>query len=216
MPKQSKQLRKPYNGALNTPIKAPSPPEKPTILGGSSASEDREIVYQKKLAEYDAENAAFIAAEIVRKMELFKDRFDLHDHDGDVWYQVALNLAIDHVPGFVVRENGNSGRKVKWNFILYAKLYFDVLTAVKGDFQETMIETACSRLIKQEPWCSLLVGKGGMPPSVKTLQSRFSESKKSPLVLGFEILPNDSDVKQAFYENVEDMFKEFYVNFPIK
>lgn len=217
MARQSKQLRAPYRGALNTPIKIPtSSPVKPKILGGVGTKEEQETQYQKDLQTHEGDKAAFITGEMVKKMELLKDRFDLHDHDGDIWYQVALNLAIDHVPGFAVKEKGVGGRKEKWNFILYAKLYFDVLKAVKGDFQETMIQTACYDLIEQEPWCSIIIGKRQMPPTAKTLQTRFSEAKKSPLVVAFAHLPDDPKAKQAFYEHVEEMFEEFHTNFPTK
>lgn len=216
MPRKSKQLGKPYTGELKTPIKIPSPPVKRTILGGAATDEEREIEYQKEVAEYNKKNMAFISCEAIKKLQLLKTHYDIDGDDRDAWYQVATDLAMNHVPGFAVEVEGSVGRKTKWNFILHAKLYFDVLKHTGESFDKSLIETACYKLIEQEPWCSMLIGKGYMPPSAKVLQNHFAQARKSPLVSMYEFLPDDANTKAAFRKNVEDVFDEFLDKFPVK
>ena len=216
MPRKSKQLKKPYKGALSKYIKIPKPQPKPTILGKSGTKHEQEDQYQKTLKAYEQENAKFISTEIARKMDLLVEHFDLQDFDGNVWFQVALNLAIDHVDGFKIEEEGARGRPLKWNLLLDAKLYFDVLRETKGNLGKGRIENACYDLCNKEPWKSLLTGRRNMPAKAKTLQNRFPQACKSSLINGFQALPNEKELKDTFHKDFEATLKEFFKNFPIK
>jgi len=208
MPRKPSQLGKLYKGDLNKAIKVPPPPHPPTIL---SEKPDYESSHAKHKKEVDE----IISREVSRKMPVLLDHYELDANDADVWYKLALKLAINHVPGFDLYGKRQSGRKSTWNFISHAKLYFDVLRETKGQLEKENIQAACYHLLKKEPWTWFLQEKGFKKPSAKTLQNQFSAARRSPLVKMFEALPNDHKAKQAFYDHVESVFEESLIFFPV-
>jgi len=202
MPKKSKQLREKYKGDLKKPIKLPPVPVKPTILGEEKNEREKNKIFQSKIEAYEQNNSSHILSEAQRKMHLLVEKYGLDKSKENVWFEVALNLAIDHVPGFVVEKKGQRGRKPKWNYIHQFRLYFDVLKLTKGDLQNNYILTACHDLSKQEPWKSFINSKRETADPAKTLQNQFAEARKSPLVRMFESLPDDPELKQEIYEKI--------------
>lgn len=206
MPRQAKQLRKPYTGKLNKPIVIPDEPVKPTLLTGDGLSlEEKERKYQEDLEAYRIKYAAFINSEIDKKMDELKKHHGLDGHPDD-WYQLALNLAMDHVPGFTVVTKSERGRKTKWTPAAYAKLFLDVVEETGGKLNNRMIEAACISLREKEPWHSFLTGKHYEEPDAKTLQNRFSKALNTPLVKMILALPENQLIRAK--EFVDYIFKE--------
>lgn len=195
-------------GELNKPIVIPDEPAKPAILTGEDISlEEKERAYQKALNEYHKQTSIFIAAEMAKKITLLKKHHHLPDDQGAA-EQLALNLAIDHVPGFTVVTESKRGRKTKWTPAAYAKLFLDVVEETGGNLNNRMIEAACLSLKEKEPWHSFLTGKHYEEPDAKTLQNRFTEAQNTPLVK--MILSLSEDKKDLAYEFVDHLFKDTF------
>lgn len=208
MPKQAKQLRKPYKGLLNKPIVISAPSKQPSILTGDSASlEDKERLYQAAIQAQQIQKTNLIGEVLHKKMNLLKQHYGLVD-ENDVWYQVALNLAVDHVPGFTVIIENERGRKTVWTPAMHAKLYLDVLDATNGILNARLIEAACISLIEKEPWSSFVKGKSYSKPDAKTLQNQFSIARKTPLAMMIQALPKDQ--KNLAYEFVDHLSKNSF------
>lgn len=219
MPRKPKYLDKPYKGDLKKPIKVAREPATPQILINSMTIAEGVDDYRHRLASHAEDVAREIVSEQMRKMYLLPAHFDIDESNPDPWFEVALNLARAHVPGFKPAEEGVFGRKIKWDIFAYAKLYFDVQRQQER-LQTTnpSISDACANLIKSEPWLSVLEPhkqhNSAATATPKTLQTRYSEAEKSPLVLAYQRMVQTNlipeELKADYIVWIDHIFKEKY------
>lgn len=195
MPRKSEQLEKPYKGKLNKPI----------IISDIQPKTDKifEADTSKVLGQFYADNS-FVIKELTERMKLLLKHYEIESNDENRWYELALNLAKNHVPGF--RVEGKSGKKTGWTPQAYAKLYFDVQRErlFAKNLNVATIGWACNRLIKKSPWKNFKINKNDKTLTAKTLQNKYSEAQSSVLITAF--LRNQ---KEAFFtQNLQDLYIE--------
>lgn len=129
-----------YSGALGKPLE-------PIPGFGVKQSEERDKRLQKQLATIFCKNFLL----------LFR-HFDISPESPDAWIRLSFALAREHVPAF--SERTRPGAKRKWSLLYLSQLKGEVecLISQKGERPGFGVSWACSRLIKQEPWKSFVIG----------------------------------------------------------
>lgn len=172
---------------LKTPIKLNS-----ISLGNKKLSDF--LPEKNAQAQHSAEQNAHAFREIIEKMGLLLDYYEIPRQSDERWFNLSLRMAHDYIPGFRLVQKRTKGAKEKWNPSLQLKLFNAVQTFTNGSKTRTQA-MACNSLINQEPWKSLC-------KSAKSLRTRYTEAAKSPLVNFIIKIKSDGKIKN---ENIESL-----------
>ena len=208
MPRKPKQLTKDYKGELKSPITSETFP--PYDLLCSTVDEEQ---HQKLKEKYMALESGRIMVAHIRKLFMLLDHYEVDQKSENKWYELALQLALNHVPGFRL-EIKPVAKMTKWNPVSYAKLYFDVEGLLSSQRGKALSQTAaCNILLKREPWNNFL-NKTAHEQSnpAKTLQQAYMRSKSSGFVVFYNQALEDDSGRSSLLSNfpkiIDDMFKK--------
>lgn len=193
---RSKQ-KKPYKGVLKTRIQVDAAPKPPNHFQIAILPEvNLEDAYKQEKRKYEEQLSEDLANQLTKKMAALFDHYKIDLEDENCWEQLSYKLAHAHVPGFQIRNKDAGGRPKSWEFDQYAKLYVDVniLLIEKSSIGGYNLSRACGELSKSPEWQGY---------QKKTLQNKYSEAEKSPLVLVIKHL-----LKQVPQEDYADFFAE--------
>lgn len=213
-PRKSKQLRQHYIGQLNKPITLPPEPQIPQLLFDSDSINNLKKAYAEDFREYRLEVSGVLVSQYTQKLLLLLGRFSLKPSEINSWAELVANLAIDHIPGFNLKTFKQPS--VIWTPVTYAKLYFDICTAMAATSENARtIKLACKQVIKTEPWNGISeIEKSGSTFDItaKTLQNRYSHAKTSPLIKGYLRMKKQNVLGEAldkiYIDHVNQMFIE--------
>lgn len=176
MPRKPAHLEKAYTGDLKKRIRKKQSPTAPTILERAiSPDVDYEKKYKQELAEFVYEQNTFFMEERFRKLDLLFDHYDIDRNNPDRWFLLSMKLAINHVDGFWLEEDAQSGgAPTLWDDRKLALLYFEVqkLIISKGSKSTHNPNWACGQLAKNPKWNS----------TQKTLANKHSKATSSLFV----------------------------------
>lgn len=124
-------------------------------------------------------NRRVTAAEMRIKLFVLLDHFEISSDNPDCWLQLAVKLALEHVPGFQVERK--VGAKPKWTIFNRRELRetIDCEKSKAGNIAGKGIAWACGILAKQEPWKSLVKGQDRAESLRSVYYKARRESKKA-------------------------------------
>ena len=203
--------KKAFKGALNKPIQIPYAPKKNRLL----PEEQQEADFSHRMASYESYVKATVSTESLKKLVLLLEHFDIPYRDaGDSrWLLLSQALAETFVPGFKVERAKKRGHKTKWTDTVKAELYFSVERLLQEKQQKDSttesVSWACHQLLKQEPWNTLVSGRGaGKKPSAKTLQNKYDDAKESVVVKAMlHLRQNGLLDSNAIFDMIQNMKK---------
>ena len=139
-------------------------------------SEDERKEYQKELSTYRAKNLISVWQQSDEKMAQYMDYYEVRQDNPDKWFWLCKYFARDFVDGFQLKVKGSRGRKMEWDILLLARLYYDVQQLLnKGGGAKETASWACMQLKKKSPWKEKKINKDA-------LENRYIEAVQSPLV----------------------------------
>ena len=95
--------------------------------------------------------------------------------DGDTsWRDLALSLAVRHVPG--LRSSKPPGSRRKWGEWQLVRLYLDVVLRTREHSHS--VARACERLAGEDPWKSFIQPQASRKSRGQTLRRKFYSIKK--------------------------------------
>lgn len=205
MPRQAKQLQKRYKGQLNKPLRRKAIPNPPASglrhFLSKEEYEELQEKHKKSRRNIQADNALNLTKQAAEKLGLLLEHYEIDKNDPDRWFLLSLALARNHVTGFQIKEDGSAGRRVVWNENKLVVLYFEVVQLIKSKNREPQygISWACAQLVKRPEWRNF---------EAKTLQTKYSEAKKSGLVrLLIDVLENIP--MDTIHEATEDIITAY-------
>lgn len=164
-----------WKGELAQPIKLSPPPNPPTLLTRNPESEAK---YKQEYAKWlNDQKYKFMGEHAIKLAKLCEHYgLDIKEKEKDVWFELALALAKDHVPGFRVEQAKQSGRPKERDESFLARLYFDFEQAReerKSKGLPAKITDICSALARDANYQDI---------SKKTIGNLYQQAKASPLV----------------------------------
>jgi len=197
-------------------MKTEPPPDYPTIL--------EDIVNPNAMAEFNTKKRKYLlrssvhtATECLKKMSELLEHYEIDKNDlVNRWFWLAFRLATDHVPGFRVEQEKESGRPQEWDIVSLAILYCDVKD-VKREREKKELSAKmtdiCNSLSKREPYKSRRVSNHKTGITGKTIVNLYERAKESPLVLLFNRFSNNPNLDPT--EELTD-FREMLSKLPKK
>lgn len=188
--------RKLPKGPLTAPLRPPDqPPDYPTaLLTGTDPLAVEE--WKDKYEEWRTNAGIEMGLAAIEKLGALLDHYGIQRDAEERWFNLALKLALDYVPGFQVeRKPVPKGRRLKWTEMRLAALHCAVMTENLRRRDVGLAESdidACRRLAKTDAWR----GWG----EAKTLCNKLGEARTSLLVQMIEGMRADPRIGLRAYE----------------
>ncbi len=121
-----------------------------------------------------------VSKEILDRIFLLLDHFEIDRKDSSRWELLALALALRYVPGFQIAEKEERGRPKTWPEQRLARLAEAVDKIKKENPEHRTDLAACQHLMRHEVlWKTPANHRGGSNAWSRTLQNRASEGRKT-------------------------------------
>ena len=175
MARQQRRKRKELTGKfarLSRPIVIPPPPRLSTGTFLHTNNQDKEI--RAKYEQWKMRCALIAAGESLKKLDLLFDLYGIERGKQTSWFQLALRLAIDYIPGFSIAKR--PGRHKKWDEWHLFKLNREI-NRIKKEKDGRSAQHACRSLSRRQNEYNL---------TPRRLYHLYSESKASAFVIFFE------------------------------
>jgi hypothetical protein len=169
-----------WRGSLRKPIYVGSIP-----IGGTN----------KELPEW-------IEQEVIEKLQLLMEHYRIADKND--YFSLALALAMDHVPGFQVKQaalklkygnwgaviHANRGRRITWPPDRVSRLAEAVEKAKKTQKLSTNREALRWVVTRNKEWSRPANHRGDLEQWLKTLENRLSHAKQFPSIPRIRVRQN--------------------------